>query len=681
MGFLAPWFLGALALAGLPVWLHLLRQHKTTPIRFASLMFFERRTTTSTRQRRLKYYALMALRLLAILLLVFAFAQPYFERTIPAGAGNRMTVAAIDHSFSMRRSDALQSAKQQALSLADSVTASRPAVVVAFGSGAQEIGQRAENASEYRNRVNAVQPGDDKTSYAELARVLRGIAEANKMPLDVHVYTDLQKSGMPPRFADLQLPANARLELHDVASKELANYAVESVTPPGRIFDPAKARVRATIAAYHAPKAAKVVSLVADGKTLKSQTVQVPANGRVSVEFAGLDTGYGFHKGEVRVEGGDAFANDDVFRFAIERSDPRRVLFLHPQRDSRSPLYLRAALEAAAPNAYQLELAAFETTSSPALANVSFVVLSDPGTLHPALENNLKEFVNKGGALWIAAGSSTGGSSRLAVSGLPVRESRLANRTKEMFQTIASKEILHPVVERSAGIETVKFYQLIAMEPSAGAKVLAKTADGTPVLMEQRMGEGRILILASPFDNLGNNLPLHPAFIPLVERSAQFLAREQESTGIVAVGTGVELRATEDRSTSVEVLDPSGGRALTLEQSTKATSFAPSSEGFYEIRRGNGRTSMVAVNADRRESDFARMEDETLSIWKMTGEAAEQRNAGVTGARTERSSPWWWLILVVLLATLAEGILASRYIFGASSSEFNEPKVAGKEAA
>lgn len=682
MGFLAPLFLGAAVLGGLPYWLHLLQQHKTTPVTFSSLMFFEKRTTTSTKQRKLRYFALLAMRLLALLFLILAFAQPYWERSIAAGAGKRLLVAAVDTSFSMRRGGAVDAAKQKALDLASKVTAAEPGIVVAFGSGAREIGQKAEDASSFRNNVSAIVAGDERTSYAELARVLRGLAEAHKMPLEAHVYTDLQKTGMPARFADLQLPADAKLEIHQVAPQELANYTVEAVTPPGRIFDTSKARVRATIAGLHTPKANKAISLVADGKVLATKTVELSENGRASVEFTGLDTGYGFHRGEIRIDGAaDAFPNDDTFRFAIERSDPRKVLYLHSARDTRSALYVRAALDAAVPNAYAIDTAAYETTSSPNLSNVSFVMLADPGALPPSLEASLKDYVQKGGALWIAAGAFTGALSKMPVLGLTIKESRMASRNREMFQTVASKEPLHPVIERAAGLESVKFYQVVAMEPAPATKVLAKTADGVPVILEQAVGEGRVLVVASPFDNLGSNLPLHPAFIPLVERGAQYLSRQQESTGIVAVGEGVELRAATDRATGVEVLDPKGERALSLEQAAKATSFAPGAEGYYEVRRANGRSSLVAVNADRRESDFARMEAETIGLWKATGEPGEAHTVNAAGERTERVNPWWWFVLLVLLLTLAEGILASRYIFGSGVGEQAAAAMVGKEAA
>ena len=62
MGFLAPWFLGGVTELGVPIFLHLLRQHRGTPRPVSSLMFFERGTQSSTRYRRLRHLVLFALR-------------------------------------------------------------------------------------------------------------------------------------------------------------------------------------------------------------------------------------------------------------------------------------------------------------------------------------------------------------------------------------------------------------------------------------------------------------------------------------------------------------------------------------------------------------------------------------------------------------------------------------------
>src|SRR3990172_1174616 len=102
MGLLAPWFLAGLAAVSLPIYLHLLRRHRTTPHPFSSLMFFERRTQSSIKHRRLRYLLLLSLRLALLLLLALAFANPFITRPAASLAGDKLLVLALDDSFSMR---------------------------------------------------------------------------------------------------------------------------------------------------------------------------------------------------------------------------------------------------------------------------------------------------------------------------------------------------------------------------------------------------------------------------------------------------------------------------------------------------------------------------------------------------------------------------------------------------
>ena len=83
--------------------MHLLKQHKSNPLPFSSLMFFEKRTQSSVKHRRLKYIALLVMRCLLILLIALLFAKPYVRRTIAGDAqGRKMLLVAVDNSFSMR---------------------------------------------------------------------------------------------------------------------------------------------------------------------------------------------------------------------------------------------------------------------------------------------------------------------------------------------------------------------------------------------------------------------------------------------------------------------------------------------------------------------------------------------------------------------------------------------------
>src|SRR5437773_9610145 len=102
MGLLAPWFLAGIAAVGLPIYLHLLRRHATTPRPFSSLMFFEPRTQSSIRHRRLQYLLLLSLRLALLALLALAFANPFINRLVARASSDRLVLLVVDGSLSMR---------------------------------------------------------------------------------------------------------------------------------------------------------------------------------------------------------------------------------------------------------------------------------------------------------------------------------------------------------------------------------------------------------------------------------------------------------------------------------------------------------------------------------------------------------------------------------------------------
>src|SRR3954464_5461827 len=127
MGFLSPLFLSGLVLLGLPLWLHLLRQYRRNPQPFSSVMFFERRLQSSTKHRRLRYIALLLLRLALLSLLLLTFANPFVNRTSTTAGKRKLTVLAIDRSFSMRAANEMEQAKREASSVVRGWGAARSA--------------------------------------------------------------------------------------------------------------------------------------------------------------------------------------------------------------------------------------------------------------------------------------------------------------------------------------------------------------------------------------------------------------------------------------------------------------------------------------------------------------------------------------------------------------------------
>ena len=662
MGFLAPWFLAGLAAVGLPVWLHLLKQHKTTPLPFSSLMFFERRTQSSVKHRRLRYLLLFALRAALIALLAFAFARPFINSTIVASArGGKLLVLAIDNSFSMRQGNRLEQAKSDAEAALSKLRAEDRGLVLAFGSQAHLMGEPSTDVSAMRAAIRAIQPSDDHSSYAELAHTLRSLALSSKMPVEGHLFSDMQQSSMPPSFADAALGDNVTLVLHPAASGPLRNFAVESVTAPARIYDIKKVRIQATILATGGAAGTRRVALVLNGHEIGSKSVDVPADGRATAEFTGLDAPYGMNRGEVRIDSGDSFPADDHHYFSIERSDPLPVLFV-PGREGRDLLYYRTAVESSRDAAFKLENASPAQAAGMPLSRYAFVVLSDVGDLSAALDQALRGYVRAGGSLFVAVGPAAAARRKVPVSDAAIHDARYNSPDGDQFQTAVSLDTAHPATRQAGNWASVKFFRYFSVAPGT-SRVLARLSDQTPVLLEQQTGDGRVLVFASTLDNISNDFPLHSGFVPFVDATAHYLARLDDPHANFTVGAFLDLRSGREPSgAAIEVFDPNGARALTLAEATQTRNIQLSQQGFYEVRRPNRHNELIAVNPDRHESDFTVIPQETLTLWQNTGQGSHPQEAGPGESEQKPVDYWWYVMILVLALAVAESLVGNWHL-------------------
>ena len=664
MGLFAPWFLAGLAGVALPVYLHLLKRQTRTPKAVSSLMLYESRTQSSTRHRRLRYFLLLSLRLLMLLLLILAFANPFINRNAAAMASNRLVLVVIDNSFSMRAGTRLADARDAAMSVLAGKGAAR-AQVAAFGSQLRLMTQPIQDQAALRAAVQAIEHGDGHGNFGELSRAVRAMAESVHTPIEFHVFSDMQRGDLAATFSDMALPANVQLVTHAVISKAQPNWTVEQVDAPGQVWgkDAKPVHVQAVIAGYGTPSAQRTVSLVVNGKTTATKPVTVPANGRATVDFPALEVPYGFSRCEIRIDAADGFQADDLRRFAVERSDPQKALLIHNYTDTRSPFYVGAALSAAAQSAFILESINVNEAGDRKPSNYAFIVLSDVTTLPSILENALTEYVRSGGSILIATGTTAGSRSQIPIFGARVVETRDYNRVPDRFMTVGSSDSSYPAVAKAEGWPGVKFFYALDVDPG-DARVIVRLSDQTPLLLEKRIGEGRVVLLTSGLDNLTNDFPLNPAFVPFIEQTARYLAGSERQGGSRTVDAYLELRTAKERGQGVEVTDPEGKRPLTLGEAAAAQSFQLTEAGYYQLRLADGRQNVVGVNPDPKESNLDVIPADVLALWQGKGGQTSQ-DASAPGAATPHQTPeslWWYVMLLLLLAAFAESVLASRYL-------------------
>lgn len=655
MGFLSPWFLLGAAAVALPLWLHLLRRFKQTPQPFSSLMFFERREQSSVKHRKLRYLALLSLRIALLLLLALAFANPFVQRRSKVQNRRTLNVIALDRSFSMQSGDRMPLAKEKAKELVTGLPAQSLAETAALDAHVESLTAPGASKAELIGSLNALRPTDRASSFGEFTRAMRALAETTGMHLSVDLVSDMQQTSMPSDFRNLTAGPNVSLHLYRVGEQKRPNWSVESVDVPSSVGGNSAVRLTAVIAGWNTPAASRTVSLSLDGKQLAEKSVTVPANGKASVSFADFPVSYGSHRGELAIKPEDNLPQDDIFPFSIEHEDPKKVLFLYANgRRTGREIYYKTALESGTRDGLTLQASPANGGTGLEFTRFAFVVLDDVGRLDPKLSDALCAYVIKGGSVLISIGPNTADSGIIPLSKEQFREQR---------QTLAAGYVdsAHPALAAAGQFQNVQFSETAVFPPKANARILARFSDGSPLLVEEQAGEGRKLIFASTLDNSTNDFALHASFVPFVVQTARYLAGLEDNPSNLVIGTPVSLRH-ESESGSADVVGPDGKHELSLSDAARRLSFDLNQSGFYEVTRADGRRALLAVHPESRESNLLSVSDETLNLWRNTGDTAQHPADATQQIQTRPWNIWRYFLVAALLVGFLESLFAGRYM-------------------
>jgi hypothetical protein len=345
---------------------------------------------------------------------------------------------------------------------------------------------------------------------------------------------------------------------------------------------------------------------------------------------------------------------------------------VHANGETRSATYFGSALSAAAPGSFIVQSMPAEQTTDLDPSKYSFVVLSDAVLLPSIFEHALAQYVARGGGVFIALGTHSGRRAEIPLWGAGIVDVRDFARSGSVA-TLGQVDFSFPALNQShpgrdsGGWSAVKIFYVSVVDPGA-ARVAARIADGTPLLLDKQIGEGHVLLFTSGLDNLTNDLPLHPVFVAFVDRAARYLSGTERLTGSQLVDSFVQLRSSAEpvgAVASVEVIDPDGHRPLSLDEARTAQTFHLTRAGFYQIHFANGREAVIGVNPDRLESNLESLPPDILKLWNgSTNTPSSSQLAGSVPVQSPNRTVnlWWYVMLLALIAALAEMAVASRYM-------------------
>lgn len=664
MMLLTPLFLVGLLGLALPWWLHRLETQTTEREKFATTRFLEASKKRIHVQRKLKFLLLMALRMLFLALLAFAFARPILLEDPAAVVTGDTThhVIVVDTSFSMNQGNKFATARERVNAIADGMRDEDIASLYAASTGLREIVEPGSNGDDIAQAIAALEPDNGRLDLGAMVSALNGMIEASNANFVLHVVSDFQQTSQAVRFADM-IPdvINGRpvtLDIQQVAPAPAPNFTIDSVIVENR------ATVIASVRAFNIEgPGEKQLTLSVNGADQQQQSVNIPANGAFLVEFDAVMFGEGDNRVDITLSPADTLPQDDTRYTVFDNSPPAPVLLLTADTSSLGVTYMRAALETA-PRGYSVEVTDIADFDPRVMQRYPWLIIEDIGTVNPTLEAALLDYINGGGSVLAASGPRSG-----QLTTMPLLRTNISSAVTDPRAAppqIVRIDTTHPVLNNSAGWANVNA-RTLRVQTTADDQILIAQAPNTPVLIERAIGAGRLLLLTTSIDNSASDLPVKPVFVSFVARAAQYLSNEKLLVKDQVADSFLQLAQT--GGASGQVVDPDGVNLLSLQDTTIAQDVQLNKRGYYQVFTPGGEV-LVAVNPDIRESDPAPMPPAALQNWQNVVAGAAPVEATAVNANAvsvdedalEEVEIWRFFLILLGLMVLAETLLGNRYL-------------------
>ena len=396
----------------------------------------------------------------------------------------------------------------------------------------------------------------------------------------------------------------------------------------------------------------------------------------------------------------DPLAYDDAWHFQVDVRPPVRVLCVNGGTPAKGPdretFYIQNALSprAGAHGAGSLHILSrecdLEKLKDERLFEYGVIVLAGAGKLDAATRERLRRFVSDGGGMLVFPARDATPDEGNGWGLLPARILEAKDKEFVFVKSIAEKAPSMAGVAARAGalVQTLSTSARLLLEPGAGAQVLARFNDGSPALVEGRLGRGRVVLAAAGCHVSASDWPLRRAFVILSRHLVQWLGRSggeptlepERPVGLGAAaaipaeltaGTGACFRlAAQGPAYRYEPLPwlRSGERLVlpaAVEQGHYLLALRPGAGDGVLTEPGLGAAvTPVSVNHDVRESDLSALRAEDvpgrLRGARVTVTKPDEPVEAMLPSLGSGRELWRWLLLAGLATLVAEGLIGWR---------------------
>lgn len=669
--FASPAMLGWLAAAVAPLLIHLWSRRRYRQMSWAAMEYLLAAVRNSRRRMLLEHWLLLAIRTMLVILVVIAVAEPFLERIGFGLAPGQQTlrVIVLDGSFSMDYHPTDKSRFERAKELAAEIVGESPqgdgfTLVLLSNPPRVVVGRPVFEANDFLAEIEALAlphtTADVLSTVGKVQEVLA--AAAREYPRlgrrEVYFLTDLGRVGWAPEAGDKLLLSELRGRLAKLADLaqifviDLGQDGAENLAITGLRTSESFATVGknvnlvAEIKNFGRQSRQQTVEFLVDGRRISQQRVDLSPAAATAVSFDYRFESPGDHAIEARLSG-DALEVDNR-RWAAVPVQPAIRALVVDGRPSGTPLGGAAdfLFYALAPQPGGPDKATVYPEKIPDgrfleqdLSRYDCVFLANVAQFTPTEARVLDAYLGSGGSLVFFLGDRVvadrynrelAGNEPGSLRILPARLGTIVETPQNSRHILDPLDYRHPIIEpfrgrEKAGLLTTPVAKYFQLQIPAGskAKVALAVNGGGPLIVEEPIHRGRVILVATSADVTWTSMPVWPSFVPIVQEILAFAVRGRWDQRNLRVGQplGGSVPAMSDDGLTVKRPD---GRSeqlrFTVEADWNGWSLPDTDlSGIYEVRPATpqGPAQLFAVNVDPQESDLARVSPEELrqEIW------------------------------------------------------------------
>ncbi|GAA3963986.1 BatA and WFA domain-containing protein [Pedobacter ginsengiterrae] len=676
MNFLYPGFLFALLSVAIPVIIHLFNFRKFKKVYFSNVQLLKEVEQQNSSKEKLKNLLILLSRILAIIFLVLAFAQPYIPlNNQKTTAVNNSVSIYIDNSYSME-------AINKDGSLLDEAKRRAKELIKGFGindrfqlltNDFEGKHQRLLNKEEFLKALDDVKISASNRNLQQILNRQGNIltSAANKYSF---LISDFQKNIASVK--KLETKTDIQYSFLKLNATALPNVGVDSVWTLSPNHQPgANEKLVVQIKNYSEEEAVNIpLKLAINNQQKGLSSVTIPAGKTIkdTLSFSGLKSGW--KKGVISIKDFPVTFDDSLsFSFKVDESLP--VLSINgPNAGS----YIKALF--GADKYYKLTENSESNINYNSLSNFGLIVLNGLSNPSSGLAQQLKTYLTSGGSVVIFPDLDSDikvYNSFLGALSLPQIQN-LNNTASKVDQIDLQHPIFKTVFEeipKNLDLPTVNRYYDFAENNASNKENIMSLPGGKLFFSKYGIGSGQVYLSATGLNANDGNFARHPVFVPLMYRltlnnglddalyynlgNDRALASKQ-----LTLGKNQTLKLTAKNFEIIPEVRQAGGKTLIY------TADQIKLPGFYNLNLADSVIGVYSFNIGRTESDMHYLskteldnlaEKSNLKIYDTDKDAVK-----LIAGSNKIGQTLWKLCLILSLIFIAAEILLIRF--------FNNPK-------